>query len=166
MHASVQGREHGGQLVQRADDRVGPDLEPVTLAQAVAVDPHGGPPGPLGAGDVVHQMVADEDALAGIEPELAFDDLEDALVGLGDPVVLREDDALEDAAQPDRLGQPAPVGEQPQPVVLPQRRQSRDRVIEERRVSVAMSEVRVAQLERQRLVARDVAVAAAPLRRP
>ena len=63
----------------------------------------------------------------GTHTELALDDLEDALVGLGHPVVLGEDDRLEVAAQPDRLGQPAPVGEQAQPVVGPQRVEARRR---------------------------------------
>lgn len=58
-------------------------------------------------------MVPDQEAITGRHRQLAFDDLEDALLRLGDPVVLCEDYGLEVAAQADGLGQLLPFETNP-----------------------------------------------------
>ena len=93
------------------------------------------------AGDVVDRVITDEHAHLGPDAELAFHHLEDPLVGFGHAVVLREDHRLEVGGQPDRLGQPAAVGQQAQPVVGAQGVEAGDRVGEERRIAIAVRQV-------------------------
>ena len=86
-------------------------------------------------------MVADEDTRRRADAELALGDLENALVRLDHAVVLGEDHRLEVAPEADLVGQPAPVGQQSEPVARPQRVEAGDDVGKERRVPVPMIEV-------------------------
>ena len=131
--------EHLGQLVERGDGGIGPDLR--RAGRPGPVQPDASRSGLLRRHDVLVEQVADVDELLDPAPRRRGRHLEQAGVRLADAHAVGNEVEREPAGEVTALGVGVAVGDETEQVRLPQRRERRDDIVVEADLAVAVTEV-------------------------